>query len=99
MICHLAHMCKDATIRTRVTIESTQPPGKTVVEHEPEQSKGTPIDEDSKMLCNVLVRATYELHVNQKKTRNEIQTFLRNDCQNLATPELVQKVKTIQKMG
>jgi hypothetical protein len=48
------------------------------------------------MLCNVLVRATYELHANQKKNRNEIQDFLKNDCQTLTTTELVQKVKMIR---
>jgi hypothetical protein len=90
-------MCKDATIRTRVTIENTQPKDQTVIQYEPKQSKGTIIDEDSKMLCNVLVRATYELHVNQKKARNEIQDFLKNDCQKLTTPELVRKVKMIRK--
>jgi hypothetical protein len=50
-------------------------------------------DEESKMLCNVIVRATKELHVNQQKTRKEIQTFLKNDCQELTNSQLVEKVK------
>jgi hypothetical protein len=50
-------------------------------------------DEESKMLCNVIVRATKELHVNQQKTRKEIQTFLKNDCQQLTNSQLVEKVK------
>ena len=88
-------MCKDATIRTRVTIENTQKDDKDVIEYEPGRSEETAIDEQSKMLCNVLVRATHDLHVNQKKTRDEIEDFLKNDCQKLATPELVRKVTII----
>jgi hypothetical protein len=49
-------------------------------------------DEQSKMLCNVIVRATHELHVTQQKNQNEIETFLKNDCQQLSTSELKQKV-------
>jgi hypothetical protein len=45
------------------------------------------------MLCNAIVQATYELHVNQKKNRDDIQVFLKNDCQKLGTTELVRKVK------
>lgn len=57
-----------------------------------ENVEKTRIDDQSKMLCNVIVRATHELH-NQQKTRKEIQTFLKNDCQQLATTQLVEKVK------
>lgn len=51
-------------------------------------------DDQSKMLCNVLVRATHELHVNQQKKKDEIEKFLKNDCQKLQTVELVQKVRS-----
>jgi len=50
------------------------------------------IDEQSKMLCNVIVRATQELHVNQDKNKNEIEIFLKNDCQQLKNSKLVEKV-------
>jgi hypothetical protein len=49
-------------------------------------------NEQSKMLCNVIVRATHELHVTQQKNQNEIEIFLKNDCQQLSTFELKQKV-------
>ncbi|CAF3953583.1 unnamed protein product, partial [Rotaria sp. Silwood1] len=51
----------------------------------------TNVDTQSKMLCNVIVRATQELHGNEQKSRSEIQTYLKNDCQKLSIPELVQK--------
>jgi hypothetical protein len=51
-------------------------------------------DEQSKMLCNVIVRATYELHINQDKEQNEIEIFLKNDCQKLSNSELKEKVLT-----
>jgi hypothetical protein len=41
----------------------------------------------------VIVRATHDLHVNQHKTQNQIQTFLKDDCQKLGTKELAHKVK------
>lgn len=72
-------MCKEATVVTRVEIEE-QP------------TRQIPLDEQSKMLCNVLVRATYELQVNQKKSRDEIQDFLKDDCEKLSTNQLVEKV-------
>ena len=50
------------------------------------------VDEESTMLCHVLVRATHELHSNQKKERNEILTYLENDCKKLSDSKLVQKV-------
>lgn len=49
-------------------------------------------DEESKMLCNVLVRATQELHNKQQQTRDEIQVYLKNDCQTLKAAELAEKV-------
>jgi len=51
-------------------------------------------DEQSKMLCNVIVRATYELHINQDKEQNEIEIFLKKDCQKLSSSELQEKVLT-----
>ncbi|CAF3317643.1 unnamed protein product, partial [Rotaria sp. Silwood2] len=53
------------------------------------------VDTQSKMLCNVIVRATQELHVNQQKARSEIQTYLKNDCQHLTIPQLVQKCESL----
>lgn len=50
-------------------------------------------DQQSNMLCNVLVRATHDLHVNQQKSRDEIEKFLKTDCQRLDKSELVEKVK------
>jgi len=58
----------------------------------PDENEKTNIDEQSKMLCNVIVRATQELHVNQGKDKNEIEIFLKNDCQQLQNSKLVEKV-------
>ena len=58
-----------------------------------ENIKTTAVDEQSKMLCNVIVRVTKELHVKQGKTRMDIQTFLKNDCQQLPTTPLTEKVR------
>lgn len=90
MICHLVHMCKDATIVTRVLAEDTATTAPAVNTDQLEL-----VDEQSKMLCNVIVRATYELHVNENKNRMEIRDFLEKDCQKLSTPELVGKVNII----
>lgn len=49
-------------------------------------------DAQSKILCNVIVRATQELYVNEQRTRSDIQTFLKNDCQRLDVPQLIEKV-------
>jgi hypothetical protein len=46
------------------------------------------VDEESKMLCNVIVSTTHELHANQHKSQNEIQSFLKTDCQKLPTKQL-----------
>jgi len=54
-----------------------------------------PIDEQSKMLCQVLVQATSELHFNQQKSRNEIQEFLKTDCQKLDSEELIHKCQQL----
>ena len=59
----------------------------------PSEEKVVVDDQQSKMLCNVLVRATHDLHVNQQKSRNEIEEFLKTDCQRLDKSELVEKVK------
>lgn len=48
-------------------------------------------NEQSKMLCNVIVRATEELHTNQQKSQSDTEIFLKNDCQKLQTPQLVKK--------
>ncbi|CAF1001411.1 unnamed protein product [Adineta ricciae] len=95
VICHLSHMCKEATLTTRVTIDAESEEEKKIITFEDEEPKTVPIDEQSKMLCNVLVRATHELHVNQHKNRDEIQSFLKDDCQKLSTPELVQKCENL----
>jgi hypothetical protein len=90
----LGQLCKEATIVTRVKIDGDQK----------EEKKSTVTDkkvssnnEQSKMLCNVIVRATHDLHVNQDKSQSEIETFLKDDCQQLPTSELVQKVGEIVK--
>ena len=85
-------MCKEATIKTRVTTVETKTDTEKPVDHH-DVLETIPVDEESKMLCQVIVRATYELVNVQQKTRNEIQTFLNDDCQKLASPGLVQKVK------
>ena len=94
MICHLVHMCKDATVVTRVSTEDTSKTVETAIAVNHDEPKV--IDEQSKMLCNVIVRATYELHVNGKKNRMEIREFLEKDCQKLSTTELVGKVRIIR---
>ena len=50
-------------------------------------------DEQYKILCNVIVRATHDLHINQQKSQNEIETFLKNDCRQLSSFELMLKVE------
>ncbi|UJR26418.1 hypothetical protein I4U23_007750 [Adineta vaga] len=95
VICHLSHMCKEATVTTRVTIDAEQPEEKKIITFDKDEPKSVPIDEQSKMLCNVLVRATYELHNNQHKNRDDIQSFLKDDCQKLSTTELVEKCENL----
>ena len=55
-------------------------------------------DEQSKILCNVIVRATHELHVHQQKDKDEIQSFLKTDCQKLETSQLAKKVRKSEKI-
>lgn len=76
----------------RVTIDEKKEEEKDIVPISKDEPESLPVDEQSKMLCNVIVRATHELHVNQHKSRNEIQIFLRNDCQQLSTKQLIDKV-------
>jgi len=52
-------------------------------------------DDDSKMLCNVLVRATQELHEKRQKSRDEIQDFLKNDCRTLKSTQLAAKCEDL----
>jgi hypothetical protein len=44
------------------------------------------------MLCNVIVRATHDLHVHQSKSADQIITYLNTDCQNLGHEELIEQV-------
>ncbi|UJR26420.1 hypothetical protein I4U23_007752 [Adineta vaga] len=60
-----------------------------------ENTVKTNVDEQSQMLCNVIVRATNELHVKQGKTRMDIQTFLKNDCHQLPTSQLSEKCENL----
>ncbi|CAF4753210.1 unnamed protein product, partial [Rotaria sp. Silwood2] len=80
IICHLGQMCKDATIIQRVLIDDGE-------------IKPVAFDEQSKILCNVIVRATHDLYMNHQKSQSDIQTFLKDDCEQLSTFELKQKVK------
>jgi hypothetical protein len=44
------------------------------------------------MLCNVIVRATHDLHVYQSKSADEIINYLDADCKNLENEELIEQV-------
>jgi hypothetical protein len=44
------------------------------------------------MLCNVIVRATHDLHVYQSKPADEIINYLDTDCKNLENEELIEQV-------
>jgi hypothetical protein len=81
-------MCTDATIVTRTKDNNKQPEDKGI----------KTVDEQSKMLCNVIVRATHDLYVKHEKSQNEIETFLKNDCLQLSTMELTKKVEKIIKL-
>lgn len=50
-------------------------------------------EDQSKILCDVIVRATHDLHLIQKKNQNEIEVFLKKDCRKLTNLHLVEKVK------
>ncbi|CAF1264556.1 unnamed protein product [Adineta steineri] len=43
------------------------------------------------MLCNVIVRATNDLHVYQKKSADEITMYLNEDCENIGNVQLVEQ--------
>ena len=66
------------------------------------QNESEKIDENindndqSKILCNVIVQATHDLHVKQQKTKNEIELFLKKDCQQLKNSQLIKKVIIIK---
>lgn len=87
-------MCKEATIITRVKIEDPKPEEKKIIIVENDKETQVPVDQQSKMLCNVIVRATHYLHNNERKNRDEIQLFLKSDCKKLSSSELVKKVKS-----
>jgi hypothetical protein len=53
------------------------------------------VDDKEQMLCNVIVRATYDLHLYQSKSADEITTYLNTDCQNLETEELIEQVSCL----
>ncbi|CAF3652448.1 unnamed protein product [Adineta steineri] len=107
IICHLGEMCNEATIVVRVTPDENQL--KEVaggqVENQLKDVAGGQVekqlkeavvsDEKSRMLCNIIVRATYDLHTNQQKTQHEIHTFLKDDCQKLSSSELIQKCEDL----
>ncbi|CAF4398971.1 unnamed protein product, partial [Adineta steineri] len=100
VICHLSHMCDEATVITRVKIDNEKSTEKKIITLEKDEPQQIPVDEQSKMLCNVIVSATHDLHANQHKNREEIQTFLKDDCQTLSTAELIQKCeKLVEKHG
>ncbi|CAF3915477.1 unnamed protein product [Adineta steineri] len=68
-------------------------PSETFQSHENKEE--TSADEQSRMLCNVIVRATHDLHVNQQKSRMEIQTFLKDDCQHLTNTQFTKKCEDL----
>lgn len=78
-------MCKDATILVRDDQEPS-------VDQTIEDKTSISFEDQSKILCNVIVRATHDLHVNEGKNQNDIQTFLRDDCQKLTTDAFRQEV-------
>jgi hypothetical protein len=50
------------------------------------------MDDQERMLCNVIARATHDLHVYQSKSADEITTYLDTDCENLENEELIEQV-------
>lgn len=84
MICHLGEMCKDAAIVVRSEAEVLLP--------DRIDNAATAAAERTRMLCTTVVRATYELYANQERSESEIQLFLRNDCQELQSAELIYEV-------
>jgi hypothetical protein len=61
----------------------------TILKHE-ESSSSNHYKEQ--MLCNVVVRATHDLHFHQSKSADEITIYLNTDCENIGTKELVEQV-------
>jgi len=58
-------------------------------------SQNIQMNEQSKMLCNVIVRATHDLYADALKSQDEIEQYLKSDCQQLATDDLKQKCTDI----
>jgi hypothetical protein len=85
-------MCKEATITTEVKVTAMKNEDQSAITSYDAPLRPLPIDEQSKMLCHVLVRATHDLHVNQHKSRDEIQLFLNDDCRQLNDGQVVLKV-------
>jgi len=50
------------------------------------------VEDKEQMLCNVIVRATHDLHVYQSKSADQITTYLKTDCENIGNKELVEQV-------
>ncbi|CAF0857235.1 unnamed protein product, partial [Didymodactylos carnosus] len=90
VICHLVHMCKDSTIVTRTEIKEQLKVAVIVNDEDSIQEIKSSLDEETKMLCPVLVRATADLF-NEGKQQKEIQMLNRDDCKKLQNIELVQK--------
>ena len=86
-------MCKDATIKVKAATVEIHDVAKPMVDHqENDEVTNVPFDEESKMLCHVIVRATDELYTKQNRERVEVVKFLAADCQNLPNSQLVEKV-------
>jgi hypothetical protein len=51
------------------------------------------IDDKEQMICNVIVRATHDLHVLQGKSADEIMNYLDTDCKNLENEELIEQCR------
>lgn len=81
----MGQLCKNGTLIARITDEVIN-----VREESPE--------EQSRMLCNAVVRATHDLFVKQQSSYDDVHQFLKNDCQTLSTSELVEKVKTFYEL-
>ena len=51
------------------------------------------MDDAEQMLCQAMVRAIYDLQVNQGKSADEISNNLRMDCQKFPNEELIEQVR------
>ncbi|UJR19941.1 hypothetical protein I4U23_023073 [Adineta vaga] len=67
------------------------PPPKTSFDSSEEGIDDGSINDKERMLCNVIVRATYDLHIYQKKSANEISIYLDGDCKKLADEKLIEQ--------